>query len=127
MMGTKPRVVVVGMGVQGKERAQIAGKKLVAAVDIEAKKADFDNIDKINDHLYDAVILCVPDNIKYNLIKKILTKKKHILVEKPLFLKNIKQFSELQSKALNNSVLLYTAYNHRFEPHFINMKASLKN
>ena len=82
---TKLRVVVVGMGVQGKKRAQIAGKELVATVDIESKKADFNNIDQINNHLYDAVLLCVPDSVKFNLIKKILIKEKHILVENLYF------------------------------------------
>ena len=46
--------------------------------------------------------------------------KKHILVEKPLNLKSseLKYFSELSKK---NQTILYTAYNHRFEPNFINV------
>ncbi|OUU62660.1 MAG: hypothetical protein CBC22_03915 [Alphaproteobacteria bacterium TMED62] len=120
------RVVVVGMGVQGNKRAQIAGKELVATIDIKAKNGDFDDIDKINDQLYDAVLICVPDSVKFNLIKKILNKKKHILVEKPLFFENKQKLTILQRVANKKNVLLYTAYNHRFEPHFINMKSSIE-
>ena len=124
---SKTRVVVVGMGVQGKKRAQVAGKDLIATVDILAKNADYDDIDNIDDKLYDAVLLCVPDSVKFDLIKKILVKKKHILVEKPLFLETKQKLSLLEKIANKNNVLLYTAYNHRFEPHFIKMKSSIEN
>ena len=44
-----------------------------------------------------------------------------------LFVKNKKELVELQNIANSNNVVLYTAYNHRFEPHFINMKNLLIN
>ena len=59
--------------------------------------------------------------------KTILNSKKHVLVEKPLFVKNKEELVELQNIANRNKVILYTAYNHRFEPHFINMKNLLIN
>jgi len=117
------RVVVVGLGVQGIKRAHIAGNEVVATVDQDKKKkANYINLSNIDTDTYDAVLLCTPDSIKIDLIKEILNNKKHVLVEKPLFANDIKQIEELQKIALNNNLVCYTAYNHRFEPHFINMK-----
>ena len=48
-----------------------------------------------------------------------------MLVEKPLFVDKIDQISELEKLAKKNKVVLYTAYNHRFEPHFKKMKSHL--
>ncbi len=121
------KLVVVGMGVQGNKRANEAKKELLATIDKDQKKADYVSLDKINENKYDAVCLCTPDEVKYDLLKKILNKKKHILVEKPLYLKNLKQIKELEDIAKKNNVILYTAYNHRFEPHFIKMKSLLNN
>ena len=60
--------------------------------------------------------------MRTKVLKKLLYKNKHVLVEKPLFVNNIKQISELERIAKKNNLVLYTAYNHRFEPHFINIK-----
>ena len=49
------KVIIVGMGVQGKKRAIIARKDLVATVDIK-KKANFKNIKDIEQNTYDTVI-----------------------------------------------------------------------
>ena len=119
------KVVVVGMGVQGEKRAKIAGKDLLATVDVISRKADYDSLDRLNDNSYNAVLLCTPDDIKYEIIKEILNKKKHILVEKPLFVDKIDKITKLEKLAKKNKVILYTAYNHRFEPHFIKMKSQL--
>ena len=118
------RVVVVGMGVQGKKRAKFALNDLVAKVDVDKNNldADYNDLNDINKKDYDAVLLCTPDEVKYEILKTILNSKKHVLVEKPLFVKNKEELLELQNIANNNNVVLYTAYNHRFEPHFVNMK-----
>ncbi len=119
------KVVVVGVGVQGQKRAKIAKNDLIATVDVDTNKADYQCIEQIDDTSYHAVLLCTPDNVKYELLKKLLYKNKHVLVEKPLFVNNIKQISELERIAKKNNLVLYTAYNHRFEPHFNNMKNCL--
>lgn len=123
------RVVVVGMGVQGKKRAKFAFNDLVAKVDVDKNNldADYNNLNDISHKDYDAVLLCAPDDVKYEILKTILNSKKHVLVEKPLFVKNKEELVELQNIANRNKVILYTAYNHRFEPHFINMKNLLIN
>ena len=57
------------------------------------------------------------------MLEYLLTNKKHLLVEKPLFANRTEDLLALEELAKNNSVVCYTAYNHRFEPHFIRMKA----
>ena len=47
---------------------------------------------------------------------------KNILVEKPILFPSIKVAKNLESLVKKNKVLVYTGYNHRFEPHFIKMK-----
>ena len=123
------RVVVLGMGVQGKKRAKFAFNDLVAKVDVDKSNldADYNKLSDINHKDYDAVLLCTPDDVKFEILKEILNSRKHVLVEKPLFVKNKKELLELQNLANSNNVVLYTAYNHRFEPHFINMKNLLIN
>lgn len=119
------KVVVVGMGVQGNKRASVAKKDLLATVDIDKKKADFISIDDIDESSYNAVLLCTPDYTKYNLLNKVLNKKKHVLVEKPLQTSSLDQIKDLENIAKKNKLILYTAYNHRFEPHFEEMKSIL--
>ena len=121
------RVVVVGMGVQGRKRAKFASKDLVARVDVNKNNldADYNDLNDVNHKDYEAVLLCTPDDVKFNILKTILNSKKHVLVEKPLFFESKEELLELQNIANNNNVVLYTAYNHRFEPHFINMKKLL--
>ena len=63
---------------------------------------------------------------KVTLIKYLLNKKKHLLVEKPLVNFNDKLFKDLKNTICKNNLNFYTAYNHRFEPHFIKMKEYLQ-
>ncbi len=126
MITSSFKVIVVGMGVQGAKRAQVADNELFATVDIDKTKADYTSLEEIEDSLYNAVLLCTPDNIKFELLKSLLNKKKHILVEKPLYFNSLEQIIELEKIAKKNKVILYTAYNHRFEPHFMQMKSILK-
>jgi len=123
------KVVVLGMGVQGKKRAKVAANDLLATVDIDKNNLDanYHDIKDINDKDYDAILLCTPDAVKFKTLKNILNNKKHVLVEKPLFVNCEEELLELQNIANRNKVVLYTAYNHRFEPHFINMKNLLIN
>ncbi len=51
-----------------------------------------------------------------------LANKKHVLVEKPLIIKKLKVFNDLEKKARKNKVVCYVAYNHRFEPNILKLK-----
>ena len=116
----------VGLGVQGLKRAEIAQKDYVGSVDPFNKDAEYKNIEEVPINSYDTVMLCVPDQQKEKIIEYCLNSKKNILVEKPLFLSSQKKFERLQKLANNNKLVLYTAYNHRFEPHFVNVKKYLE-
>lgn len=119
------RVVVVGLGVQGAKRQRIAGIDCVATVDPVNPAAQYKTIQEVAISSYDAVLLCIPDEPKYSLIRYALANKKHVLVEKPLWCPEPAQLEELAHLANANNLVCYTAYNHRFEPHFVRMKQLL--
>ena len=116
------KVLIVGFGTQGQKRKKLLGKFFFASVDPKNKKADYKNIRDAPLDKFKSVFICVPDQSKYKIIKYFLSKKKHILVEKPLIFKSNKKIKELEKFARKLNLVLYTAYNHRFEPHFINIK-----
>ena len=121
------KILIVGLGVQGVKRKNILKKYKILTVDIKKKSADYKNIKDVPINSYDVVFLCTPDEEKYSLIKYCLENKKHILVEKPLWFKNLNQYYSLQKLSNKNKVLCYTAYNHRFEPHFVKMKKVIES
>ena len=119
------RVVIVGMGVQGTKRKKILGKNFIYSVD-KFKKSDFKNLKDVPKDKYDSVFICVPDNQKFSIAKYCLENKKNILIEKPLMFKNNTQYSTLRKLAKKNNCIIYTAYNHRFEPGLVKMKELIK-
>lgn len=116
------RVIIVGMGVQGEKRFRIAGDEAVATVDPFSGSADFKTIQEVPLESYDAALCCVPDGPKCELLSYFLGNGKHVLVEKPLVGDNNQQLKDLAEVARKNGVICYTAYNHRFEPHFVRMR-----
>ena len=115
------KAIIVGMGVQGQKRKKVLGKEFKYSVD-KFKKADYRFIDQVPLKEYDAVIVCVPDNEKLKIIKYCLENKKHILIEKPFLIPNLKTAQYMEKKIKEKKIICYTAYNHRFEPHFKKMK-----
>ena len=116
------RVIVVGLGVQGNKRKHFSGRDFIASVDPLNINANYRTIEEVPLNEYDAVLACIPDEPKYEIVKYCLENKKHVLVEKPLWAIDDQQIIELEQLAIKNKVLCYTAYNHRFEPHFIKMR-----
>jgi len=45
-----------------------------------------------------------------------------VLVEKPLWAKSAELIIDLETRARKGGVVCYTAYNHRFEPHYVRMR-----
>ncbi|MEC8074349.1 MAG: Gfo/Idh/MocA family oxidoreductase [Pseudomonadota bacterium] len=117
-------IVIVGMGIQGKKRKKVLGKDFIASVDIDKNKDKFKSLSDIPKIRYDGVYICVPDNQKKKIINNALNCGKHVLVEKPLILKekDIDYFKNLTRK---KNLVLYTAYNHRFEPGILKIKKIL--
>ena len=119
------KVLVVGLGVQGRKRSELLGREFIGSVDPQSKDATYLDISDAPIDSFDTVFLCVPDDQKIKLIEYCILYKKHVLVEKPLITKDPSELTTLQTKANLAGVLVYTAYNHRFEPHFRAMKEIL--
>ncbi|MDA1330195.1 MAG: Gfo/Idh/MocA family oxidoreductase [Chloroflexi bacterium] len=116
------RVIVVGLGVQGRKRLAVAGSEAVGTVDPCSPDARYKRIEDVPLSSYEAALLCVPDEPKIDLITYLLSNRKHLLVEKPLFANDPAALLKLKQLAETNRTVCYTAYNHRFEPHFVRMK-----
>lgn len=121
------RVVVAGLGVQGQKRKAVAGSEVVATVDPVHPDAQYKRIEDVPVGDYDAALLCIPDEPKISIIEYLLTHRKHLLVEKPLFAGNPPDLLRLKALAEKNRTVCYTAYNHRFEPHFVRMKEVIES
>ncbi|MEM7190857.1 MAG: Gfo/Idh/MocA family oxidoreductase [Pseudomonadota bacterium] len=117
---TEFRVITVGMGVQGAKRQHHAGADCVATVE-PAGGHGYDDLRSVPLETFDAALLCVPDAPKIELLTYLADNGKHALVEKPLFAASDSEISDLTSRARLSGALIYTAYNHRFEPHFVAM------
>ncbi|MCR4302386.1 MAG: Gfo/Idh/MocA family oxidoreductase [Sulfuricaulis sp.] len=121
------RVIVVGFGVQGKKRRAVAGKEVVATVDPIQTQADYKSLVDVPLGAYDAALVCTPDDTKIELLTHLLSNGKHLLVEKPLFAPDNRMLEALARIARSKSAVCYTAYNHRFEPHFVRMKQLIES
>jgi scyllo-inositol 2-dehydrogenase (NADP+) len=120
------RTLVVGLGTQGDKRLKFIQKELAGTVDPLNKNANYSDISQVPIESYDSVFLCVPDSEKIELIKQCISNGKHVLVEKPLSSDNETDLTELQASSIESNVFIYTAYNHRFEPHFMNIKKHIE-
>lgn len=119
------RVIVVGLGVQGRKRLAVAGGDVVATVDPANDEASFRGVEDVPVESFDAALLCIPDAAKLPMIDYLVSNRKHVLVEKPLFAADSRDLMRLMNMARSQSVSVYTAYNHRFEPHIVETKGIL--
>lgn len=120
------RVIILGYGVQGRKRRQIAGSDCAAVVDPLGDEADYRDLADVPLEDYDAALVCTPDAAKLELLRYLLMNHKHVLVEKPLLAEHEVHLEELALLAERHGVTCYTAYNHRFEPHFVRMRQVLE-
>ncbi len=116
------KVAVVGLGVQGRKRGAVAGADVAATVDPANGEADYRRLEDVPLTEYDAALLCVPDGPKLALLEYLFENGKHALVEKPLWVTADTDLESLQTLARSKGCVCYTAYNHRFEPHFVRMR-----
>jgi scyllo-inositol 2-dehydrogenase (NADP+) len=121
------RVIVVGLGVQGHKRRRFAGADFVAAVDPVNSEAQYKRVEDVPLDSYDAALACIPDEPKNEVLTYLLGNGKHVLVEKPLWAASDAQITALQALARSKGVVCYTAYNHRFEPHYVRMRDLLRS
>jgi len=119
------KAIILGMGVQGEKRRIVCGSDFAGFVDPAKSEAAFKSITDVPLDSYDVALCCTPDGPKEDIIRYLVRHKKHVLLEKPFFVKTTAVLDEIQSEANRNSIFVYTAYNHRFEPNFIAMKELL--
>ncbi|MBV9861129.1 MAG: Gfo/Idh/MocA family oxidoreductase [Alphaproteobacteria bacterium] len=119
------RVLIVGLGIQGRKRLAIAGADAVATVDPVQAGARYRSLCEVPLSSFDAALVCTPDEPKIGLLEHLLESGKHVLVEKPLLARDPEDLARLAALAEAHRVVCYTAYNHRFEPHFLRMKQLL--
>ena len=121
-MAKKIRVVIIGFGIQGKKRNFIAGNDVVSIIDPMVENINIKDVRDLPLNSFDAALICTGDKEKIEIIRYLLKNNKNVLVEKPLISNSIIDLIELSHEIDKKKLCCYTAYNHRFEPHFINMK-----
>ena len=120
------RVLIIGYGVQGHKRQRIAGADAVGVVDPVAAEADWRDLGDVPLDRFDAALVCTPDEPKIEILSRLLANGKHALVEKPLYAKSDSALVALEKTAIKSRAVCYTAYNHRFEPHYVRMRDLLR-
>ena len=119
----KNKTLIIGYGVQGKKRSKFLKSNSFITLDKESK-SDFSELNKVPLRSYKNVFICTPDSQKNKIINFCIKNNKNILVEKPLAIeKKVKILSKILKK---KKLKLYTAYNHRFEPHIEKTKKILE-
>jgi len=116
------RVIIVGLGGQGRKRLAVAGGDVAATVDPAIPDATYSAIEQVPLSEFDAALVCTPDQTKLELLRYLLSHRKHVLVEKPLITSDESQLEGLRTMAREAGVACYTAYNHRFEPQLARLK-----
>lgn len=117
------RVIIVGYGVQGRKRLAVAGAEAVAVVDPVHPEAHYRDVRQAPLDSYDAAVVCTPDGVKFDILSHLLAAGKHVLVEKPLIAEDGDgPLLRLAALARSSGAVCQTAYNHRFEPHFVRMR-----
>ena len=92
------RIVVVGLGVQGRKRRRFAGVDYVASVDPVGDDADYKSLHDVPIDRYDAVLACIPDEPKLDLVRYCIDNGKHVLVEKPLWTRRDEDISAARAR-----------------------------
>lgn len=110
---------------QGEKRRASAGADYVAAVDPARPEADYKTVYDVPVSAFDAALVCTPDEPKAELLEYLLSQGKHVLVEKPLWATRDDDIARLERIAREYRVVCYTAYNHRFEPHYVRMRDTI--
>jgi scyllo-inositol 2-dehydrogenase (NADP+) len=110
------KYIVVGLGTQGMKRIKTATNELLGSVDPFNSEATYKTVYEVPIDKYDAAFICTPESEKFQIMSYLIDNGKHVLCEKPLLPSSIEDLDGLEVKARKNQTVIYTAYNHRFEP-----------
>jgi predicted dehydrogenase len=116
------KVVIIGLGTQGRKRLAVAGADVTATVDPVVAQADHRVIQTVPLDSYQAALVCTPDQQKLPILDYLLGHGKHVLVEKPLVADCAEDIRKLQARAAASGATCWTAYNHRFEPNLVRLR-----
>ncbi len=112
---------------QGQKRAKVAGGDFIGYLDPAIDVAQYKKISDLIGVDYDAVAICTPNFAKEDYIDYFIEQEKNVLVEKPLLCKSLDNLLLLRNKAKTRQLVLYTAYNHRFEPSISFLKERIRS
>ena len=122
MRSQKSRIAIVGLGTQGKKRKPLIAKNFAFAVDPIVDDAEYTDIRQVPLDEYDCAFCCLPDSQKSETVSYLVENQKDVLVEKPIRFESVDHIQSLELLANDHGSYVYTAYNHRFEPHIRRMK-----
>jgi len=117
---------IAGLGIQGKKRQGILGKKVRATFDPYDTNADFSSTSQITNIDFEILAVCTPNLTKEAYLNWGIENRVSILVEKPLLFLQPERLMELSELAKKNKICIYTAYNHRFEPSIVQLQQKLE-
>ena len=120
------KTIIIGLGGQGRKRLAVAGTEVVATVDPAVPDARYKTVDEVPLDSFEVALVCTPDQAKLEIVQFLLSRGKHVLVEKPLVARDDQPLRQLGALAQARGVVCYTAYNHRFEPHVAPLKRLLE-
>ena len=136
----KLKICIAGLGIVGQRRLQIIKSlkfyEVVAICDTKFKKEYFSKNDNVYyyksylslfKHKFDAIFVCMPNDIAPKVVKYSLNKNKHVFCEKPpgRNLSDIKSILRVKNKYKNLS-LVY-GFNHRFHRSIIDAKKIIES
>ncbi|MCM8536902.1 MAG: Gfo/Idh/MocA family oxidoreductase [Lentisphaeraceae bacterium] len=124
----KVKVGVIGVGVLGRHHARLykecENAQLIGVYDVSSEQGNkiaeefstkyFADINELADQV-DALSVATPTDLHFEVVKGLLEKKKHILVEKPITT-TVEEANELVALAKANSCALMVGHVERFNP-----------
>ncbi len=117
------RVVVVGMGVQGHKRRRVAGADFVATVDPVHAEADYSDIADVPLDRYDAVLSACPTSRRSSSCAICSATASTCWSRSRCWAPSEQDIVDAARRRRSaTGAVCYTAYNHRFEPHYVRMR-----
>ena len=115
------KILIVGYGVQGKKRKKNLKKKNYYKIyDPYIKSSETKTKYDLDLKKFDAAYICTPDSKKFEIIKYLLEKKKHVLVEKPLSVKSLANYQYGELYGINHDA-------NRFHQKWLRASTDIKN
>jgi predicted dehydrogenase len=110
------RYLLVGLGSLGRRRRDLLAERCIATVDPHVQEATYSSVEECPTESYDAAVISSPNEPKLTLVRYLLERGKHVMVDKPFLLPDDATADELAATARQTGSIWYTSYNHRFEP-----------